>query len=89
MLQDYTSTQSTFRRFMPSPQTVAESSAHSGHPPMPLLPQIGRAVDSVQYQFLLNKMQTQIDSFNTLRELGKKFLDTSSTNINNTTTSTK
>ncbi len=86
MLQDYTSTQNTFRRFMPSPQTVLESSSHSGHPPMPLSSLIGRPVDQIQYQFLLNKMQTQIDSFNTLRDLGKKFLETSSTNINATTT---
>jgi hypothetical protein len=88
MLQDYTSTQNTFRRFMPPPQTVMDSSSNSGHPPMPLLPQIGRSVDPIQYQFLLNKMQTQIDSFNTLRELGKKFLETSSTNVN-TNSSTK
>ncbi len=81
MLQDYTSTQNSFRRFMPTPQIVIESSSHSGHPPMPLLPHIGRPVDQIQYQFLLNKMQTQIDLFNNLRELGKKFLDTSSANI--------
>jgi hypothetical protein len=88
MLQDYTSTQNNFRRFMPPPQTVIDSSSHSGHPPMPLLSQIGRPVDPIQYQFLLNKMQTQIDSFNTLRELGKKFLESSSTNVN-TNQSTK
>jgi hypothetical protein len=82
MLQDYTSTQNSFRRFMPQPQIVMDSSSHSGHPPMPLLPQIGRPVDPIQYQFLLNKMQTQIDSFNSLRDLGKKFLESSSTNIN-------
>jgi hypothetical protein len=88
MLQDYTSTQNNFRRFMPPSQTVMDSSLHSGHPPMSLMPQIGRPVDPIQYQFLLNKMQTQIDSFNTLRELGKKFLETSSTNVN-TNSSTK
>jgi hypothetical protein len=88
MLQDYTSTQSNFRRFMPTPQTVMDSSSYPGHPPMPLLSQIGRPVDPVQYQFLLHKMQTQIDSFNTLRDLGKKFLDVSSTDIN-TLASTK
>ena len=63
MLQDYTSTQNSFRRYMPPAQVVMESSAHSGHPPMPLASQLGRSVDPVQYQFLLNKMQTQIDSF--------------------------
>jgi hypothetical protein len=86
MLQDYTSTQNDFRRFMPTPQTVIESSSHSGHPPVPLLPHIGWSVDPLQYQFLLNKMQTQIESFNTLRELGKKFLESSSTNVNTNTT---
>ena len=89
MLQDYTSTQNNFRRFMPQPQQVIDSSSHSGHPPIPLAPQIGRPVDPIQYQFLLNKMQTQIDSFNTLRELGKKFLESSTTNINSNTTTTK
>jgi hypothetical protein len=88
MLQDYTSTQNNFRRFMPSAQIVMDSSAHSGHPPIPLLPHIGRPVDPIQYQFLLNKMQSQIDSFNTLREVGKKFLETPSTNVN-TNPSTK
>lgn len=82
MLQDYTSTQNNFRRFMPSAQTVVDSSSQVGHQPMTIVPQLGRPVDPVQYQFLLNKMQTQIDSFNTLRELGKKFLDVSSTNVN-------
>ena len=86
MLQDYTSTQNDFRRFMPTPQTVVESSAHAGHQPVPLLPQIGWSVDPLQYQFLLNKMQTQIESFNTLRELGKKFLESTSTNVNTSTT---
>lgn len=84
MLQDYTSTLNNFRRYMPSPQAVMESSAQAGHQPMPLTPQLGRAVDPVQYQFLLNKIQTQIDSFNALRELGKKFLDSSSTTNGNT-----
>lgn len=88
MLQDYNSTQNSFRRFMPSAQTVIEASVHPGHQPMPLLPQFGRPVDPNQYQFLLNKMQTQIDSFNTLRELGRKFLETTSTNVN-TNSSTK
>ena len=85
MLQDYASTQNNFRRLMPSPQTVIDASTHSGHPPTALVPQMGRPVDQVQYQFLLNKMQTQIESFNALRELGKKFLDTSSSNINTNT----
>jgi hypothetical protein len=85
MLQDYTSTQNDFRRFMPSPQTVIESSSHSGHQQPPILSQIGRPVDPGQYQFLLNKMQTQIDSFNALRELGRKFLETSTTNVNTNT----
>ncbi|CAF1589466.1 unnamed protein product [Rotaria sp. Silwood1] len=89
MLQDYSSTQNNFRRFMPSAQIVAESSSHSGHQPVQISPHIGRPVDPVQYQFLLSKMQTQIESFNALHELGKKFLETSSTNINNTNVSTK
>ncbi len=89
MLQDYTSTQSNFRRFMPTPQTIIDSCSYPGHPPMPLLSQIGRPIDPVQYQFLLSKMQTQTDSLNTLRDLGKKFLETSSINLNPTTTSTK
>ena len=88
MLQDYTSTQSDFRRSMPLPPTIVESSSHSGHQPIPMSPHIGRPVDPYQYQFLLSKMQTQIDSFNTLRELVKKFLESSSINVN-TTTSTK
>jgi len=86
MLQDYTSTQNAFRRFMPPAQTVIESSAHPGHQPVPLLQQIGWSVDPLQYQFLLNKMQAQIESFNTLRELGKKFLESSSTNVNTNST---
>ncbi|CAF0920981.1 unnamed protein product [Adineta steineri] len=86
MLQDYTSTQNDFRRFMPSATTVLESSSHTGHQQTPIAPLIGRPVDPGQYQFLLNKMQTQIDSFNTLRELGKKFLETSTTNVNTNTT---
>ncbi|CAF0962331.1 unnamed protein product [Rotaria sordida] len=88
MLQDYSSTQNNFRRFMPPAQIVAESSSHAGHQTVPISPHIGRPVDPVQYQFLLNKIQTQIDSFNTLHDLGKKFLETSSTNIN-TNVSTK
>jgi hypothetical protein len=88
MLQDYTSTQSDFRRFMPSAQAVMESSAQSGHQQIPIAAHIGRPVDPIQYQFLLNKMQSQIETFNTLRELGKKFLETSSANVN-TNTSTK
>jgi hypothetical protein len=86
MLQDYTSTQNAFRRFMPSPQQVLETSSHGSHPHISLQAAIGRPVDQTQYQFLLNKMQTQIDSFNTLRDLGKKFLETSPTNTNATTT---
>ncbi len=82
MLQDYTSTQNNIRRYMPPAQMVIESSAHAGHPQMPLTPQIGRPVDPIQYQFLLNKMQSQVDSFNALRELGKKFLEATSTNTN-------
>ncbi|CAF3006176.1 unnamed protein product [Rotaria socialis] len=82
MLQDYTSTQNNFRRYMPPPTMVAESSAHSGHQSMQISAHIGRAVDPIQYQFLLNKMQTQIDSFNALHDLGKKFLEASSTNVN-------
>ena len=78
-----------FRRYMPSHQAVMESSTHAGHPLIPLTPQLGRAVDPVQYQFLLNKIQTQIDSFNALRELGKKFLDSSSTNNGNTNSTMK
>lgn len=88
MLQDYTSTQNDFRRFMPAAQAVMEASSHSGHQQAPIAPPIGRPVDPGQYQFLLNKMQTQIDSFNALRELGKKFLETSTANVN-TNTSTK
>lgn len=89
MLQDYTTTQSSFRRYMPSLQTVIESSTYPGHSPAPLTPGIGRPVDQMQYQFLLSKMQTQIDSFNTLRELGKKFLDASSSNNTNNNLPTK
>ena len=44
MLQDYTSTQTSFRRFMPTPQVVMESTSHPGHPPMSIVPQVGRAV---------------------------------------------
>ncbi|UJR09667.1 hypothetical protein I4U23_013901 [Adineta vaga] len=86
MLQDYTSTQNDFRRFMPSPQSVLESSSHSGHQQTSISPHIGRPVDPGQYQFLSNKMQTQIDSFNVLRDLAKKFLETSTTNVNTNTT---
>ena len=90
MLQDYAATQGSFRRYMPTLQTVVESSTYPGHAPAPLVPGIGRPVDQLQYQFLLNKMQTQSDSFNALRELGKKFLDASlSNNTTNTNTSTK
>lgn len=88
MLQDYTSTQNAFRRFMPNPQAVIEASSPSGHQPLPIPSQIGRAVDPGQYQFLLNKMQGQIESFNTIRELGKKFLESSTANVN-TNTATK
>lgn len=89
MLQDYTSTQNNFRRYMPSVQAVMESSAHSNHPPIPLTSQLGRAVDPVQYQFLLNKIQTQIDSFNALREIGKKFLESSSSSSTTTNSAMK
>lgn len=88
MLQDYTSTQNNFRRYMPPSQMVSDASTHAGHPPMPPTSQVGRPVDPIQYQFLLKKMETQIESFNGLRELGKKFLEASSTNVN-TTVSTK
>lgn len=90
MLQDYTATQNSFRRYMPTLQTVIESSTYPGHSSANVAPGISRPVDQMQYQFLLNKMQTQSDSFNALRELGKKFLDaSSSTNTNNSNSSTK
>ena len=89
MLQDYTTTQNNFRRLMPTAQTVIEAATQPGHSPASLIPTIGRPVDQAQYQFLANKMQNQIDSFNALRELGKKFLETSSSTNLNSNPSTK
>ncbi|CAF0982363.1 unnamed protein product [Adineta ricciae] len=86
MLQDYTVIQNDFRRFMPTPQNVVEASSHSGHQQTQILPTIGRPVDPGQYQFLSNKMQTQIESFSALREAAKKFLETSTANVNTNTT---
>ena len=89
MLQEYSSTQNDFRRLMPSVQAVSESSSHPGHPPVQISAQFGRPVDPIQHQFLLNTMQTQIESFNALRELGRKFLDTSPSSSLNTSTTAK
>ena len=86
MLQDYTVTQNDFRRFMPTPQNILEGVSHSGHQQTQILPTIGRPVDPAQYQFLSNKMQSQIESFSALRDAAKKFLETSTANVNTNTT---
>lgn len=89
MLQDYTATQNNFRRYMPPAQAVVEAATQPGHSPAAINPIIGRPVDQAQYQFLANKMHNQIESFNALRELGKKFLETSSSTNPNSNPSTK
>ena len=91
MLQDYSSTQNDFRRFVfplvADPRrgmgagqgSSMDPSSHPGHPQYPGLTQIGRPVDTNQYQTLLTKIQSQLDAFNGVRELAKKFLESSST----------
>jgi hypothetical protein len=92
MLQDYSSTQNDFRRLvfpvgsdprrgMSGGQGSMDPTSHPGHPQYQGLTQIGRPVDPNQYQILLNKLQTQLDSFNGVRELGKKFLESSSSAV--------
>jgi hypothetical protein len=89
MLQDYSSIQNDFRRLMPSYQAVLEASSHPNHPPTQTAPMIGRPVDPLQHQYLLDTMQTQINSFNALRDFGKKFLESSPSSNAHTSASVK
>ena len=57
---------------------AAQGMDPNAHAQFTMAAPIGRPVDANQYQILLTRMQTQIESFNGLRELGKRFLDTPS-----------
>jgi hypothetical protein len=95
MLQDYTSTQNDFRRLMAPVVSDPRRAMASGqgtsidpstHPQYQGLAQLNRSADPNYYQILLNRMQTQIDAFNAVRDIGKKFLDNST---NHTMTTAK
>lgn len=83
MLQDYNATQTDFRRVVtvsasdrrPMGSGQGDAGQYPGMHPM------ARQVDPNQYQLFLSRMQTQIDSFNAIREIGRKFLDSSSTQL--------
>ncbi|CAF0864833.1 unnamed protein product [Didymodactylos carnosus] len=75
MLQDCSTTLNDFRRLMPSAASVVDAGIHPIANP-PIVPVIGRAVDPLQYQFLLNHIQSQTNTLNSVRDMGKKFTDT-------------
>ena len=88
MLQDHTATQIDFRRLStavmndPRRAQLSVSMDPSGHGQYPGMNPMNRQGDPSQYQSVLHKMQGQIDSCNALREIGKRFIESSSANIN-------
>lgn len=86
MLQDYSSTQADFRRIVSAslndPRRLGQSSGsmdQNVHPNQQTIS--GRGVDVNQFQLVLNKIQSQIDSINSLKEIGKKYLESSTNSV--------
>jgi len=80
MLQDYNSTQSDFRRVVnlsASDRRPIGGQGDTGQ--YPGVHPLARQMEPNHYQLFLSRMQTQIGLFKDIREIGKKFLESSST----------
>lgn len=80
MLQDYNSTQADFRRVVNlSASDRRPMGGQSDAGQYPGIHPLARQGEPNQYQLFLSRMQTQVETFNAIREIGKKFLESSST----------